>query len=547
MAVQIEPPGQLQEFLGILKKRKWQVLLPTLFFLSLGVGFAVIVPKKFLVETQIELRALHISNGGNIASVKERTAGVAQNAPQQIKSMHRITEVIESLKWTDYLPLDRQEKAEYRTRIRDNIKVEVPKKGKDVGSSFVTIEYRDVNRDRAQAFLKALRKAWIEQVVERDRTRIDVEYTNLLNRKGELEKEWYKESELRSQLRIAHEISPTQPTPGKNERRSEDPVISRYVRSSDRLDEVEMDLKVASASLKLRREQLADTEPEIPRDIEVVHGVDFAKEIEELLDTRAALEAQLDGIKPAHSRFRSVQAKLRDLDERIRDLEGQQTESEINQDFAPNPYYTTLVREVAQLEAKVVELETERETLREVLALNRGDRNRLAEAYREDSEHSTRIDILTVTLEELEIQLQESKQLRDVIYGPTGNPFQIIQEVEPPADPSEPDPVLIIVFSIVLGLAVGLGSAIVGEFSKNCFRNTSDLSRVLVVPILGVISPIVTRAQRRRRGFQRFVVGVASLAMIGIVVFVTWAWAYEPNLLGDSVLDSIEGLRSMFL
>lgn len=546
MAVQIDPPGQLQEFLGILKKRKWQLLLPALFFLSLGIAAAVIVPKKFIVETQVELRAVFLDDGGGMAAVKARTEGVAQNASQQIKSMRRITEVIEDLNWADYLTLDRQEQVAYRVRVRDNVKISVPRKGSEVGSSFVTIEYRDVNRDRAQQFLKALRNAWIEQVVDRDRRRIDVEYTNLLNRKGELEKEWYKESQLRSQLRVNHQISPTQPTPGKNQQRNEDPAIARYNRNNDRLEEVEVDLEIASATLDVYREQLGELEPEIP-ETEVTRGIDYAQEIDALLETRALLVKQLEGIKPPHSRYRTVQTKLIDLDERVKELEGQQTDDDTSVGFVPNPDYLGLSRQIIQVEAQVVALETERETLREVISLDLEDLRELNEAYREDSERSERIEIVTATLAELEFQLQEKKQLRDVIDGPEGNPFQIIQEVEPPTDPAEPDPVLIIVFSIVLGLGVGLGSALAGEFSRPCFRNTGELSRVMVVPVLGVISPIVTRVQRRKRALRRLLVGTSSLAMISCVVFMTWAWKFEPDLLGDSVMTSIEGFRSLFL
>ena len=57
MAVQFESQGQLQEFLGILRKRSWQVILPAAFVIAIGVAFAVIVPKKYAVSTQLELRA----------------------------------------------------------------------------------------------------------------------------------------------------------------------------------------------------------------------------------------------------------------------------------------------------------------------------------------------------------------------------------------------------------------------------------------------------------------------------------------------------------
>ncbi|HIG10454.1 MAG: hypothetical protein ABGY71_00835 [bacterium] len=545
MAVQIDPPGQIQEFLGILRRRKWQILLPTLFLLSLGLAFAVIVPKKFLVETQVELRS-QFTAGDSRANIKERTLGVAQNASQQIRSMRRITEVIENLNWADYLTLGRRDQVEYRLRVRDNIRVSVPDKGRDVGSSFVSIEYRDVNRDRAQVFLKALRQAWIEQVVERDRTRVDIEYTTLLNRKGELEKEWHRESQRLSDLRIDHEISPTQPTPGQHQQRFEDPAIERFEGNKARLETVALTLDVALASLELRREQLAELAPEVP-ETAISGGRDHAAEIEALVEEREILEEDLEGIKPAHSRYRTTQAKLLALGQSIAELEGQESEGLTSVEFVPNPDYQALLRQVTSFEGDVLSLETEHASLQDLIGRDRDEMRSLAEAYREDSERSARITILTTTLGEIELQLQQKKQMRGVLYGPSGNPFQILQDVEPPTNPTEPNPILIVLLAAILGLGLGLGSALTAEFSRSCFRTTADVSRVLVVPVLGVISPIVTSIQRRRRGLRRATVGASSLALIGVVCFVTWAWKFEPDLLGQELLASIDDLRSLFL
>ena len=56
MAVEVSPSGQIQEFVSVLKRRRWQIILPTLFVLLLGAVFAVIVPKKYVIKTVIELR-----------------------------------------------------------------------------------------------------------------------------------------------------------------------------------------------------------------------------------------------------------------------------------------------------------------------------------------------------------------------------------------------------------------------------------------------------------------------------------------------------------
>ena len=545
MAVQVEAPGQVQEFLDILKRRKWQVLLPAGFVLSLGVAFAVIVPKKYLTTTQVELRELLLDAEQRLAA-RAQTQGVAENAPQQIKSMRRITEVLDDLRWPDYLTLGRVGQYEYRTRIQENITVQVPRKGREVGSTFVTIEYRDIDADRAQSFLKALRQAWIEQVVERERTRYDVEWRKLLERESDLDKEHLKITRELTDLRAGNDISPTQPTPGANQVRVEDPKILRYETNQRRLDELSIELQTAEASLELARRQLAKTDPDHPT-TETVEGVSFASQIEVLRNEQILKEQDLDGIRPEHPRYRKTQRELETLDERIAELEMRQTSAEEQIKFEPNPAYLNLEDSIANLELKIGALEAEEGALGKAIDQNRADILRLNEAYGADRELSARLDAIQLAMGEIEIDLQRAKQRRDVVYGPAGNPFQITQEVEAPGSPSEPDPVLILAFTIVLGLALGLGSALLGEFSKSCFRNTSDISRVLVVPVLGVISPIVTRVQRRRRVLRRFAVGSMSLLLIGSVLFVTWAWVEEPTLLGDRMNDSIETFRGLFL
>ena len=97
MAVQIETQGQLSEFLEILSRRRWQLALPALLVLALGTALAVLIPKKFLVSTQVEVRTV---------SVTSSSGREAENAPNQIRAKERIRKVVESLKVPAYLARD---------------------------------------------------------------------------------------------------------------------------------------------------------------------------------------------------------------------------------------------------------------------------------------------------------------------------------------------------------------------------------------------------------------------------------------------------------
>ena len=545
MVVQSEGPGQIQEFLDILKRRKWQIILPALLFLSLGIASGVIVPKKFLVTTQVELRELFLDDEQRAAS-REHTQGVAENAPQQLMSPKRIKDVLENLKWPEYLTLGAVGQAEFNERTRDNLRVIVPRKSDKASSSFVTIEYKDVNNERAQEFLISLRKAWIEQVVERQRTRYDVEYQKILTRQRELEKEFEKANRELTDLRNDNDISPTQPTPGKNVERLEDPKVLRFEENGKRKDQVVLDLASARESLRLVQEQLAETDPEKPKTT-VTKGLTFDTQIETLRTEQLTLEGQLDGIRPAHPRYQLITRKLDDLDTRIAELQLSQTDEQVNQEFMANPAYLNLETLVKHHELEVGRLMAEKESLRLMLESDRRGLRGLREAYNREAEIASKVERIKDSLKDTDKQLLEKRQRRAVVYGPSGNPFQVIQEVEPPSTPTEPNPYLIIAFGLILGLGVGLGAAIITEFSKSCFRSAADLNRVLVMPVLGVIGPIVTRIERRRRLVRRTAIASLSFAAMGCILFMTWAWAKEPDLLGDQVNDTIEGIRELFL
>ncbi len=545
MAAQIEGPGQIQEFLDILKRRRWQILLPAAFLISLGVAFAVVVPKKYLVKTQVELRELFLDDEQR-GQARDQARGIAENAPEQIRSPKRIQEVLEGRKWADYLTLEDAEKADYNERVRDNLSVMVPRSSGKSGSSFVTIEYRDVDKERAQQLLKSLRETWITQVVERERTRYNVEYSNLLERQSELDKEYKKLKREQQELLTEHDISPTQPAPGQNQQRIEDPTVVRFQENTDRQEEVELELATKSQQLRLAETQLAETDPEVPK-TRVTEGNSFQSELSDLLKQQLTLEQQLDGITPEHPRYKLVSKQLTDLEERMEALELRRTGTEVSQDFEANPVYLALENLIRGLELDIGRLEAEKGGLRLAIEQNRRDLLRLTQSYNEFDVLTDKTNIVKATLEEIRLELEQKRLRRDVIYGAAGNPFQIIQEVQPPLRPTEPDPILIVLFSVVLGLGIGLGSALIAEFSKSCFRGASDLNRVLVVPVLGVISPIVTRIQRRRLFMRRLALGSMSFGLISVVLFVTWAWANEPDLLGDRVNETIADFRELFL
>ena len=131
----------------------------------------------------------------------------------------------------------------------------------------------------------------------------------------------------------------------------------------------------------------------------------------------------------------------------------------------------------------------------------------------------------------------------DYNLGPAGDPFTDLRRVEASPRPTEPNALLISIFAVFAGLAVGLGLALAGEYSKSCFRTVTDIARVMPTPVLGTINSIVTKSQARKTGARRLVLAIGTAAFIGVTGYILWAWSFRSELLSDQVAAGIDSLR----
>jgi len=543
MAVQIDSPGQLQDILEVLSRRRWQVILPFLLVLVLGSAFAVLVPKKFEVTTEVELRETLVSEGGK-DSESMATRDV-HNAPLQIKSLNRIRATVEALGWEDYGSLRlNAEKNDYLKALKDNLTVRLPKTIAKTGSTFVTITFLHVDKQRALDFLLALRTLWIEEVVHIDRLAIDSKYEKLQELKRHSEEEIRREREALTQLRGAHSISP-EPANSAGQSRREDRTFENLVEAQDLLEDQEELINESQDEITLIEERFDEVPMRISRET-TVEGQSFGNKIFKLREDRVNLEVALTRYKPAHSKYDLILHKIKEIDEKILLLQQNRTEGSTESDEIDNPKYLKLEEGLATAERELEQLRLRRDRTAARVSELETQMAELQSVYGEIDDRQARIGMLVGAQNELELDLSRTRARRDEIKGPAGNPFVVTEEAQLPLQPTEPNPWLIVGFSLVAGLGLGLGTGMLLEFSKSSFRNPGDISRVMVVPVLGVVNGIVTRAQGRRRLLRRVSVGAVTMSVIGMVALITYAWALEPERLPAGVMDAIEDFRSVF-
>lgn len=532
MAVQIETQGQLAEFLEILGRRRWQFLLPAALLLSVGVALAVFIPKKFLVATQVEVRPVGLSTSG-----KE-----AENAPNQIRAVERIRKVVEQLKNPAYLALPDEKKYEFLTDLRDDLKV---KTDKPLGatSTFLLIEYTHVSIQWAMLFLKALRDDWKRDVIDRDQNTANDEERRANEEVAALEAaSKLKESEL-SRLYKQNNISPTQPIPGGTEQRNEDPEYERLQRNKDELDKTTFALAGAELSVTSLQKQLDDS-PERLSEQQVLEGVSNSSEILDLELKISEQNNELARYNPSHTKYGLILKKIKELEDKRDAIKRLNTRGELTSLQKLNPQHVELQRQVEAARLERDRLQAKKQALEATIQQDTQNVGQLYIVYNEITRLSKETRLLGVQLEAATLKRDEKVRQARAFASRLNDPFSVTQEVQAPQKPTEPNPWLIVAFSLVAGLILGLSITLSAEYGRNCFRSVHDVSRVMVAPVLGSVGSIQTSHQRRMRSLRRTLVGSLSAALIVGLLFVTWAWASNPQLLSPQLRARIEQMRA---
>lgn len=242
--------------------------------------------------------------------------------------------------------------------------------------------------------------------------------------------------------------------------------------------------------------------------------------IKALRDQLALLKNEVDssltlaGMTAEHPRVQTLQAKIRQVENRIRD---NRDADGLSWDSAGKDGMDTgmaLQLATAQSEAQIITDEIERLQKRVVTyKAVMGQAIPLREEYLaitkplEDQQTSTRRWQQRLTDVEMTISAEEAKRRTQL---------NTVQTAQKPTQPSFPPFWAIIAVAVGGGLLFGYGCAFIGGSLDHTFHRPQDASKALGVPVLGAISEIETVRQRRLRQVRQTVVTL-TVALVVLV------------------------------
>jgi len=545
MAVEVESTSQVEEFLGVLLRRIWWICVPAALLLSIGTAVAVVIPKKYVAKTRMMVRDSLADLDGSTERSNSREAQVAEH---QIRSLRRVSAVLESLRWPEYLELSKVDQYDYVRTLQERIEVDIPMMSRGSGQQVVSIEFSHTDPDHAFQFLDALQLRWKDEVLERGRSAEYRAYDQLKGAKEEKEKERERISSQATELRKRYGIPPPSALVDALQGSGVgEPVFGDLRENKTQLIDVQDKIERLKSQIESGEERLARMDDLVTK-VDTDRGSNYRKQKNSKRDEilKLQLERQEKKYLPQHPAYKAIQDKIDGLEEQIKVLQSSETADIHVETWVPNKKKTDLAK---TLEAQRVGLESNEALevgLLQKIAEQRDHSLEIHDVHAQLREWEGDLYRIAAELEEIDLAYQRKERRVRWIDGPGGDPFEVLSKAVPPTKPTEPNPMLIIGFSLFMGLGLGLGLAVVMEYRKNCFRSVHDLSRVMVVPVLGTINTIVTRAERMRKLFGRVVAAGATFGFVGLMAYVTWAWTSNPHLLSDQVIDAIEQFRARF-
>lgn len=548
-----ESTSQVDEVLQIVKKRKWQILVPAVFVFCLSVVVAIVIPQKYHAESEFELRHVRVEGDWQFKESSSTSLEV-MNADNHLTNHERVREVLEKLQWAEYENLKTegtpQEAAanvgEYIKRQRKSIGVDKDIRERErKASAFVKVFYKHVDPEKAKEFLRTLVEMWANDLVARDEALLTAERDELQNharrRERELNELLDEKGRLEQDLAVYSWADDNKPQITAKE----DPYVQELTQVKIELNRRRTLLVARQTELDGLKERERSEPPQVNQQVKTQNTA-ATQNATRLQSEISSLRSQQVGLTALNKTWQRLQMEIEAKEEELELAQRAPTERILTEERVPNPVLGPLRERIEKLELEISSL------LAEIEELGKRDRE-LFDLQKQRLAIKSQLDQLTPQIrvkeflyEESEKTLQGKQDVLTALMRANKDPFHWTKKPATPAEPSEPNPVLIIAIGLAGGLALGLGSSMLAEFTKSCYRNVSDISAVMTIPVLGVVNRIVTRRERRAARMRGLVVLSSSAAMLFVIGWFTWAYTTRPEILPSSFLQQIEEIRSNF-
>jgi polysaccharide chain length determinant protein (PEP-CTERM system associated) len=500
-----------EDILRIAWRRKWLIAAPFFVVAIATAAVARYLPNKYRSETLIMVIPQRVPESYVRSTVTMRIEDRLQSISQQILSRPRLERIIQDF---NLYPVQRKtaimEDLVERMRQQE-IEVQVVK-----GDSF-RVRYVADDPRTAMRVVERLASLFIEENL-RDRE-VMAEGTNqfLEAQLEDARRRLVEHEQKLSQYQREHSDElPSQVTFNLQGQHNAEMQVQALVDSlsADRDRRLLLERQIADASVRA----FDESAPIKAGDQAAPEGT--AQQLAAARSALAALEARLTPAHPDVVRAKRVIAELE------RTLAAEAKESGLPVDSigkspaqaARENRVTELRLELTNLTRQVAAKEEQEKQLRATVAQYQS-RIRAAPVRASELAELTRdYDTLQQMYRNLLQKNEDSKISANLERRQIGEQFKIVEPAQLPEKPFSPDRVRIDLIGAVLGIALGIGMAVLLEYMDTTIRSEADVVIALKVPVLARVPLIEGEDEQRRQRKLRLMWGLTAAASVALAL-----------------------------
>ena len=498
-----------KDFLDILKRRKWSLILPALFIILIGIGVALGLPSIYQSTSTILIEEQDVPANFVMTTVTSYVEQRLQSINARIMSYASLADIIERLNlYPEYR--DQWSMEQIVAKMREDTllepistKVVDQRTGRPTAATIAfTLSYEGTDPNSVLQAANVLTSLFLsENLQEREQQAQDT--------LAFLEAESKKISEKLADLdaRIAE---------FKAEHINELPeVMPLNLRG---LDGVERDIALANEQLRNLKEKREYVRTQLA-------GIDPYREDTEELSSRRRLEQLRVQLVSLTKRFseeypdvKKTRAEIAELEASLAALEKTRKKNAKPPD---NPAYINLAARLASIRTEITSAERKIESL-----------NQAAEEYKQRIAATPKVEetynnLMTehnntqAKYNDLMQKIMEAQVSHGLEKDQKGERFTLIDPARLPEKPYKPKRFLIMLISLVMGIGTGIGFAALREYSDDAVRQPIELERTTNFPVLASIPAIMTTRDIYRQRFKMVALVGGSLCVIvaGVAIF----------------------------
>ncbi len=512
----MEESLNISDYLSIIKRRKWSIILPILIFMLAAIIAILVIPPKYRASSTILIEEQEIPRDFVASTITGYADQHLQMINQRIMSSARLLEIVNRFNLYE----------EYRGRWTTEYIIEEMRKATKFQTISADIVDRRTGRPSAATIAFSIsfdgqKPAVVQQVV-----------TVLAS--------FYLQENLRAreqQTAGASKFLEDETMDLKKQLAALDANISAFKKQNmdflpellqvniQAIERIERELDQLNDQLRTLREkesyyvtQLASIPPEAASQDKAL--------LRELKARLVQIESRYSDRHPDVIKTRS---EIAQLEERLNLKPGEKGSKDVQaaKSAAPipeqsdNPAYVALVSQLASVKSEIGSVkrlidnqQKKRDSYRRRLELT----PKVEEEYKillaERNNTQAKYD-------DLMRKSMEAKVSQGMEKGQMGERFTIIDPARLPEKPVSPNIPAFLLIGLILGIGAGVGVASVMEFSDQSVRSIRGLSRATGLPVLGEIPVIVTRGDLEKARNRKILwfAGIFVVVISGVVIF----------------------------